>query len=160
MPRARLLPAALVALALPLAGCGDDEVDETANPEAAQVSEEQEDVQEAKEDLADAKEELEEADEEIAEARGELREAILEKEELEDAVGDAARQLKKERADLAAEQTDAEPDLTRDVDLRRADGETGADRSDPGAPAPPAEPEVKVEADPGVDVQVETEGGE
>ena len=166
MPRPALVPLAAALLALPLAGCErDGSPDETTDPEAAQVSEEQDDVRDAKEALADAKEDLEDADDEIAEQRGELREAILDKEEQQDAVGDARRQLAKEMGDLEAEQTDAEPDLTRDMDLRRADGATGAEGADPAAadppPAepPPADPDVKVEADPGVDVEVKQKDG-
>ena len=150
MPRARLLPAALLPLALiatlPLLGCGGDDA-ESDDPEAAQVSEEQEDVNEAREDLEDAREDLADADEEIADARLEVKEAILEKEELEDRVGDAERQLDKERADLQAEKMDAEPDLANDPDIA------------PVLPdAPDAEADdatVKVETEPGVDVEVE-----
>ena len=119
-------------------------------------------MNESREELEDAREDLADADENIAEQRAELKEAILEKEEMEDAVGDAERQLDKDRADLQAEKNDAEPDLAGDPDV----APILPDAPDAGPPADlPApdlssdDPDVKVEADPGVDVTVEKDGG-
>ena len=115
MPRARLLPAALLC-ALPLIGCDDDGTDVTpVDPEEAQLAEEAEDLAEAKEDLRDAEDELEEARGNRAEQREEHREAVTEVEEAEDAVDDSRRGVAKAQADLQAEKTDPEPDYEAEL---------------------------------------------
>ena len=97
-------------------GCTDDGPD-SSGTEDAQVTEEQEDVAEVKEELQDAKEELVEAAEEVDETREKLREAVVGKEEAEDAIGDLERQLEKEKADVRAERTDAEPDFESELNV-------------------------------------------
>ena len=165
MPRLFRVPLAASLLALPLAGC-DDAPDgaDADDPEAAQVAEEQEDVNDVRGELKDAREDLADMDEEIAEERSDVKEAILEKEEQEDKIGDLERQLDKELADLEAEKTDREPDLAGDPDVApilpdAPDPGPPADLPAPGAVDPAGDdPDVKVEADPGVDVEVETDG--
>ena len=150
MPRPLALTAALL-LTAPLAGCGDgDDEAVPKDPEEAQRLAEAEDVAEAEEEFREAQEGLEDARENLAEQKEEHRDAIAEVEEAEDSIDDARRQVAKEKADLAAEKADAEPDFEAELNVGEpAEGE-GADRDDLTN-----DPDVKVEADPGVDVEVE-----
>lgn len=106
MPRpARPVAVSLAAIsALLFSGCNDEP--ETGHE---QLRAEQHDVKEAQENLEESREEIAEQKEELKEARENIAEQTRELEQAEDAAGDAERQLAKEKADLEAERTDADP---------------------------------------------------
>ena len=132
-----------------LVGCGDGDDLENTGTENSQITEEQGDVKEVEEEIQDVKKELADADEDIAEKRNDLREEILEKEELEDELGDLQRQKEKEIADVEAEKVDPEPDLKNDPDLGESEkeltGEAAAENPDLTIEAE----KVEVEEEPG-----------
>ena len=106
MPRlAKPIAVSLAAVAaLIFAGCNEE-------PETGteQLRAEQHDVKEAQENLEDARDDIAEQKEELKEARENIAEQTRELEQAEDAAGDAERQLAKEKSDVEAERTDADP---------------------------------------------------
>ena len=101
---AKSIAVSLATAALLLSGCGDEP---ETGPE--QLRAEQHDVKEAQENLEETRDDISEQKEELKEARENVAEQTRELEQAEDAAGDAERQLAKEKADVEAERTDADP---------------------------------------------------